>query len=255
MAEIEEKTEVIEEQPLKGRAAWIDRYRKGNPNAGEEINDEDLFEHANGAYSDMEGKYNQMNGANSRLAELVSKDPRMGAALSMVAGKDKKSLPYAMGKVYGKDWIEGDLEEFESGYQEHLQQLANSKKLQEEAVGNTEKSIQSIEKYISDNQLSEEDAVGLNENIVVFAENLLMGIVPPELIELVHKGMNYDQGIQEAIETGAVEGRNERIEPRLKKVTEPEVVDMGGTTGSGNKKQAPKKRGGSFYDSIKEEIV
>lgn len=254
MAEIEEKIEEVTEQPLKGRAAWQDRYKKSNPEAGEDIDDEDLFEYANGGYSDVENKYNQLNGANSRLSELVAGDPRLGAALSMVTGDSKKSLPYAMGSVFGKDWMDGDLEEFESGYQENLKQLAESEKLQEEAAKNTEKSIQHIEKYISDKQLSEEDAAQLNENIIVFAENLLMGIVPPELIELVHKGLNYDQDVQDAIDTGAVQAKNERIDPELRKLTDTsDVVDMGSSTGSGKKRQAPRSKKGSFYDGLKEE--
>lgn len=254
MAEIEEKTEGATEQPLKGRAAWLDRYKKANPEAGDEVDDEDLFEHANGGYSDMENKYNQLNGANSRLAELVAGDPRLGAALSMVTGEGKKSLPYAMGSVYGKDWMDGDLEEFEAGYQENLKQLAESRKLQEEAAKNTGESIKHIEKYISDNQLGEEDAAQLNENIVSFAENLLMGIIPPAFIDLVHKGLNYEQDVQDAIDTGAVQAKNERIDPELRKLTETtDVVDMGSSTSSSRKKQSPAKRGGSFYDQIKEE--
>lgn len=159
-----------------------------------------------------------------------------------------------MGSVFGKDWIDGDLDEFEAGYQENLKQLAESKKLQQEAAKNTEKSIQHIEKYISDNQLGEEDAAQLNENIVAFAENLLMGIVPPELIDLVHKGLNYEQDVQDAIDTGAVQAKNERIDPELRKLTDTSsVVDMGSSTGSGKKRQAPKSRKGSFYDDIKEE--
>lgn len=255
MAEtLEKKTEEVTEQPLKGRAAWQDRYRKTNPEAGEEINDEDLFEYANGGYSDIENKYNQLNGANSRLAELVAGDPRLGAALSMVTGESKKSLPYAMGSVFGKDWMDGDLEDFEAGYQENLKQLAESRKLQKEAAKNTEKSIKYIEKYISDNELGEEDALQLNENIVAFAENLLMGIVPPELIDLVHKGLNYEQDVQDAIDTGAVQAKNERIDPEFRKLTDTSsVVDMGSSTGSGKKRQALGKKKGSFYDDIKEE--
>ncbi|MDR1089944.1 MAG: hypothetical protein LBL79_02620 [Prevotella sp.] len=255
MAEIEEKTEEVTEQPLKGRAAWQDRYRKANPEAREEVDDEDLFEYANGGYSDVENKYNQLNRANSRLAELVAGDPRLGAALSMVTGEGKKSLPYAMGSVFGKDWMDDNLEDFEAGYQENLKQLAESKKLQEEAARNTEKSIQDIEKYISDNQLGEEDAAQLNENIVAFAENLLMGIVPPALIDLVHKGLNYEQDVQDAIDTGAVQAKNERIEPQLKKLTETDVVDMGGKTASGAKdKNKPifQPQPGSVYDNLKD---
>ncbi|MDR1112916.1 MAG: hypothetical protein LBL18_04070 [Bacteroidales bacterium] len=74
-----------------------------------------------------------------------------------------------MGSVFGKDWMDGDLEEFEAGYQENLKQLAESRKLQEEAQKNIAGSVPHIEKYISDNKLDEEDAAKLNENIVTFA--------------------------------------------------------------------------------------
>jgi hypothetical protein len=256
MADVEEKIEEkVTEEPLKGRAAWHDRYKKSNPDAGEDVSDEDLFEYANGSHSDMENKYNELNGANGRLAELVSSDPRLGTALSMIAGEDKKSLPYAVGKVFGKDWMDGDLEEFEAGYQENLKQLAESQKLQSEAQNNVEKSIQEIDKYISDNKLSEEDATELNQNIITFAKNLLMGIVPPELIQLIHKGQNYDQDVKDAIDTGAVEAKNERIEPKMKSITETDVVDMGSSTASGKKngsKPVFKPQPDSVYDNLKE---
>jgi len=257
MAEIKEKIEdVTSEQPLKGRAAWQDRYRKANPEAGEEIDDEDLFEYANGGYSDLEGRYNNVQGLTDKMYERASQDPRASVVLSEFVGENPQSLPYIMGKVYGKEWMDGDLEDFEAGYQENLKQLAESRKLQEEAARNTEKSIQHIEKYITDNQLEEEEAANLNENIIAFAENLLMGKIPLELIELVHKGLNYDQDIQDAIDTGAVEAKNERIDPELRKLTDnPDVVDMGSSTGSGNKRKAQGKPRGSFYDGLKEETI
>jgi hypothetical protein len=248
MENVEEKKEA-----LRGRAAWQDRYRKDNPGAGDEVDDESLFEYANAGYSDIENRHNKLNGANSRLVELVAADPRLGAALSMVVGEDKKSLPYAMGSVYGKDWVEDDLEEFEKGYQENLKQLAESRKLQEQAAKNTESSIGHIEKYVKDNKLSPEEAAALNESIVVFAENLLMGVVPPELIVLLHKGLNYDQDVKDAIDTGAVQARNERIDPELRKLAPPaNVIDTGGASGAGDNKPRPQKRAGSFYDAIKE---
>ena len=252
MEEENKKEETVTEKPLKGRAAWIDRYRKANPDSAEEVDDEALFEYANGGYSDVEKRYNQLNDANSRLSELVADDPRLGVALSMVTGKDKKSLPYAMGSVFGKDWMDDDLEEFEAGYQENLKRLGESRKLQQQAAENTEKSVAHIEKYIANNKLGEEEAAKLNQAIITFAENLLMGIVPPELIALVHKGLNYDQDVRDAIDTGAVQAKNERIDPVLRKLDAPAgVVDTGGATRDGKPGVRPRKPRGSFYDAIK----
>jgi hypothetical protein len=140
MADVEDKDKPID-PPLKGRAAMLARYRESNPEAGEEIEDEALWEYAHNGHSELESKYNRLNGANTRLSELVSKDPRMAAVLSMISGDKPQSFPYAIGTVYGKDFLEGDLEEFETGYQEHLRQLAESRKLQAEAEKNIGESI------------------------------------------------------------------------------------------------------------------
>lgn len=251
MADVKEKTA---EQPLKGRAAMLARYRESNPGSGDEIDDETLWGYTEGEHSDLEGKYNRLNEANTRLAELVSKDPKLAAVLSMVAGDKSKSFPYAIGTVYGRDFLDGDLEEFEAGYQEHLKQIAESKKLQAEAEKNIGESIPNIEKYAKENGLSEEQLKGLYAGIMDFAENLLMGKIPAELIDLVYKGLNYEKDVQEAADTGFVEGKNEKVAAAMKTKTDsslPPSLGTGANTGGG-KKSPPARKKGSFFDEIKE---
>jgi len=53
------------------------------------------------------------------LAKLVSKEPKLGAVLSMMSGDKPKSFPYAIESVYGKELFNlgGDaLAEFEKGF-------------------------------------------------------------------------------------------------------------------------------------------
>jgi hypothetical protein len=249
-----EKEKDVAVQPPKGRAAMLARYRGKNPEAGDDIDDEALWEYANNGHSELEGKYNQLNGANTRLAELVGKDPRLASVLSMLAGDNPKSLPYAVGTVYGKDFMDGDLDEFEAGYQENLKRLAESKKTQAEAEKNIGESISNIEKYAAENGLSEEQAKELYAGIMDFAENLLMGKIPAELVDLVYKGLNYEKDVQEAADTGFVEGKNEKVTATMKTKTDssiPPSLGTGANTGKVNKARPPKKKG-SFFDEVKD---
>ena len=261
MAVAEENVELAatEQQPPKpmGRAAIMEMYKAANPDAQDEINDESLLGFAHDKYSEIDGKYNDLNGANTRLAELVAKDPKLGAVLSMMVGDEQKSFPYAAGRVYGREPFELDgdeLEEFEKGYQENLAQLAESRAAQEEASKNIEEYKKNLTKYGKDNGLDENQLSELNDKIYEFADNMLMGIIPIALIDVIHKGISYDRDVQEAADTGFVEGKNQTVEAKMKKKTEaPSVPDLGNSTGAGSKKKLPSpKKGTSFYDSIKE---
>jgi hypothetical protein len=252
MTDIDEKKDVTA-QPPKGRAAMLARYRAANPDSGDEIDEEILWDHADKEISGLEGRYNDLNGANKRLAKLVQKDPRLAAVLSMIAGDEPKSLPYAISRVYGKDFLNGDIEDFEAGYQENLKQFAESEKLQAEAEKNIRESVINIDKYASKNGLSDEQQKELCTGILNFAENLLMGKIPDALIDLVYKGLNYDKDVQDAADTGFVEGKNEKVSAAMKAKTDPSVPPLLGTgANAGGKPAEPSKRKRSFFDGLKE---
>jgi len=242
----------------KGRAAILEAYKASNPN-GQEPDDNSLYDFAESRYADLDKKYNELNGANTKLAELVSKDPKLGAVLSMISGEKAKSFPYAIASVYGKEPfdMEGDaLEEFEKGYQDHLAQLAESEKEREQAMKNIETYNNTLAEYGKENSLSEEQVGEINSGIMQLADNILMGSIPKELIDLVYKGMNYEKDVQEAADTGFVEGKNTTVEAKMKAKTQPNAIpDFGNGTGGGKTQKPPKKEKKSFYDEFKEEKV
>jgi hypothetical protein len=252
MNEIEKQ----EQEALKprGRAATMEAYRAANPDVRDEPDDDTLHDFANSRYSELEGRHNELegrhnelNGANSRLAEQVSKDPRLAAVLSMIAGDNPKSFPYAVASVYGKEpfEMEGDaLEEFEAGYQENLKRLSESEKAREEALKNISEYETTLQQYVKDRSLTDEQSSAVHNGIMTLADNLLMGVIPVEIIDLVYKGLNYEKDMQEAADSGFVEGKNNVIDAKLKK---PEgrtfPPDLGHGTGAG--KNIPRQpRGG-----------
>lgn len=239
----------VKETPT-GRAAILERYKAANPDT-EDPDDEALFGYAHDSYSDLDKRHGEMSGANSRLSELVSKDPRLGAVLSMVTGEESKSLPYAMANVYGRDWLDAEIEEFEKGYQENLARLAESEAEREQVMKNIEDYETNLKRFAEENGLDEAQAEQLHEAIYKDASDLFMGVVSPEFIAYKWKGLNYDKDVAEAADTGVVEGRNQAIEVKKKKVVANNPLpDLATGTGAGKSRVTPPKSRGSFFDEI-----
>jgi len=242
--------EAVENQPPKGRAAFLAMMQEKNPDYNPESDDQ-LFDDVHSMHSEMKGNLDKHQSSSEKLSSLVAKDPKFGSVLSMVAGEGK-SFPYATAKVYGKQPfdLEGDdLDEFEKGYQEQLEALSKSDELQAQASENFAKSQELINKICADNELDEAQSAEIYNDIMDYADDLLMGNIKESLITEIIKGKNYDKDVQEAAEAGKVEGLNQKIDAKLKK---PEAVmpDMGTKTTGGTKKMpTPEKK--SFYAPIK----
>ena len=253
MADIEKETS---KEPLTGRPAIMEMYKSSNPDTEGEPDDDSLWGFAHNRYADLEGRHKSLSDANTRLAGLVAKDPKLAAVISILLGDEPKSLPYAVANVYGKEPfdLEGEaLEEFESGYQENLKRLADSQKLQDQAMDNIGKYQERLEKYGKDNSLTGEQLDQVHGAVVQMAESILMGDIPDSIIDLAYKGLNYDKDVQEAAQTGVIEGKNQKIEAKMKEKTgSSPVPDLGNSSGAGINKPAPKKKEKSFFDEMKD---
>lgn len=249
--EQEPTTEVAEEanQAPKGRAAFIAIMKEKNPDYNPESDDQ-LFDDVHDMHSKMKEQLDKHQQANEKLAGLVAKDPKFGATLGMVAGEGK-SFPYAVAKIYGKQPFElegDDLEEFEKGYQENIKELAKSKAAQDKARKNIESYFAALDKYCTDNGISDKDKTVLNDKIYEMADNFLNGIIGEDVIAYVDKGSKYDTDVEDAAEAGKVEGLNQKIDAKLKR-PESVIPDMATkTTGGAKKIISPEKK--SFYAPI-----
>lgn len=237
----------VEEKKLTGREAFLARMKESNPDY-EPADDNEMWDKAHEMYNGTAEELEGHRTANKNLAGLVAKDPRFGGVLSMV--KEGKSYPYAHAKMYGKEALEledEDLEKWEEGYQENLKALAESEQLQMQAQENFAESMNRLKAYCDKNGYDETRYNELHNSITQYAEDLLMGKISDSLFAEVDKGQTYDEDIQEAAETGKVEGMNQKIDMQLEKQTP--VPDMGSKTVMKGTPKMPSK--GSFYDGIK----
>lgn len=242
-----------EEVKIKGRDAFLGRMKEKNPEYTPA--DDDTF--LDDIYSDfsekeeMLGKYNQ---SNEKLAQLVAKDHKLGAVFSMLVGENPVSLPYAVAKVYGKEFLEmegDDLDQFEKGYQENLKSQAESQAEYDEQQANIAKYKSDLEMYCQQQGYDEARKAELHDNIVSMANDILMGKIGIDVIERQDKGLNYDKDVQEAADTGFVEGKNQRIDMKKKSAIQ-QVPDLNSITAAGPSRPVrPSKSKGSFFDDIK----
>ena len=247
--------------PPKGRAGMLAAYKQFNEGAADDTGDEELYDFGLGRMSSLEEKYKGLSEPNSRLAELVAKDPKLAVVLSLISGENPRSLPYSVAKVYGKDFLslEGEgLEDFEKGYQEQLSALAENNSQIEAAKKNIEEYEGNLERFASENGLREEEVAKLSETIYGRVMDMLNGIIPVDFIESMWKGMNYDKDVQDAADTGVVEGANKKIEAQMRNVST--TAPVGGVSrespagGAGGEKRGalPKSKNGSFWDEVKD---
>ena len=247
---------VAEPQPPKGRAAALARYKERFPDSGDDVDDDTLYDDALGGITESEGKYKELADSNSRLADMAAKDQKLMAVLSLISGDKKVSLPYAMARIYGKDWmsLEGEaLDDFENGYQEYLAEIASSKEALDASSKNIEEYQGRLDEFGKSNGLSSDDLDKLGSVIEKDAIDILHGIISPEFIDFKWKGMNYDKDVQEAADAGVVEGKGANITAKMKELKDVPAAGGGAqafptkNTGTGNPKH--KK---SIWEDIKE---
>lgn len=246
-----------EPKPVRGRQRFLEMYRELNPDVADELDDDTLYSFVDERYLDLDNRYKSLNGANRKLAQLISENPKLGAFLALISGESCKSVPYALANVFGKEVFQLDargMEEFERGEEEYRKRYKAGLEEQRKAQENFKNYEKTLSAYGKENNLTEDQVYDIHRGVMDIAEELLMGNIPMNIIDLVYKGLNYDQDMQEAIDTGVVEGRNEVIKETLrsKRGNPDRMPDFGNTTGAGRSPKLPGRNKGSFYDSIEE---
>lgn len=246
--------EEIKEKPV-GRSGVLAKWKKENPEGGEPTDDQ-LWERASSEYDGLKDSHKKIMDGQKGLHDYVSKDPRFGAAINMSFGEGDNKIPFtrSLGRLYGSDAFNDD-EEFQKGVEEYNANLSASQKEAEEATKNFEESMKRFEKYVSANSINEEDSKKLYEGIMEFAEAILTGNISEEVFDTVRKGQTRDRDVQEAADTGFVEGKNESARIEMNKKIGPQVPS--GNSGSRSSEPALPKRGfqnesSSVYDNMKD---
>jgi len=246
----------VPEQPVRGRSAMLNRWRESNPDFEGDPEDDDLYDYALSQSDEYKSKYDKQNEVNSALAGRISEDPRLGALIAGIMETDesgkRRNPAYVIAKLYGKDFMEDEesMSALEDGYAEYLEGVKRTEADGKKAQENFLESMKRVDTYAQANGLSEESVEELRYALVQAADDMISGNFSDTFIETVAKGLSHDADVQEAADTGYVEGKNEKISMKFGK-NEADMPAMGTATKSPRevKKKEPERK--SFFDDMK----
>ena len=236
----EEVAEVAD--TLGGRDKLLNRFKEAHADFDGDPSDDDLYGYADSAFGERDeykGKYDALNGANEKLAEVIREEPSVARFIGMIANGSHPI--YAIGKCFG-DLIDtlddSNLEELEKGMDER-------RGMQEEIKKNFEKYSETLKAYLKENNLSDEDGTRINDTILDIAEALTRGEIDRDVIDCVYKGLDYDTAKDSELEAAKLAGKNEAIDAVKNKRSGgsgvPDVVERKSASPVVNRFPEPKK--------------
>ena len=238
--ETENKENLETTQNPTGRAAYLSRWRERHPDFDGEPDDEVLYTDAISLIDEGNERYNSLNSLNAKLAETISQDENLAQFIAMIASG--MSVPRAVAESFGdlmNRLSEDDLAQYEQG-------LAG---IREERARRSENAVtyrRNLAEYIQTNNLTEEQAKNLENNIFMFMEDIISLNIPVEMIEVIDKGLRADEekaaleAKQEAeIAAAELAAKNEVIEQMREKESDAEdVPDLQGAKSGGEARRA-----------------
>lgn len=248
-----------ETQPVKSKKdSFRESYSKRHPDANFD-DEESIYGGINEDYDNFDNEISTLKGENERykrdqddFINAMTSNKDNGAYVSgMMQGKD--ILETAIG-IHGYDGLieylqsEEAREKYKEADAKHKEDLANSKKLDEEADANAEQTNKELADAIAAGRFTEEEKDKALEQLFDIADGLELNVCKPEWIEMVLAANNHDKDVDAAREEGRINGKNEGLEQNIRgrKKGAPQgqpsmPVNMGGRPA--NKEQ---KRGGSL---------
>jgi hypothetical protein len=194
-----------------------------------------------------------------QMVDLFNRDPRSSKYLLALASGEGNPIDYLL-DIYGPDLLdalqseEGRAKVVESN-NKWLEKKASEESTMQARMDNYEKSINDLAAFAQEKGLSDEQAMQVFEKINQIGFDAIEGIYSRESYEMAYNAMNYAGDVEKARKEGERDGRNERIEEKLKKVAKPaDMPPTVGGQGSGVAETKPRKEIDPFFAGIADEI-
>lgn len=201
-----------------------------------------------GLLAEYIGKNNEQS---SKLAEALSKDPRLAQALADVAN-GKSGAAAALVRYFGKDFLSAEegspeAEELNKAEEDRKKEIENDNLSKKEYDDNVSNSIPIITAFCEQKGYDPDEFLGnVWEGIVA---PIFTGMYTPDLLDRLDKAFNYDKDVSDAMTAGEVKGRNTKINKM--KESEGDGLPKGLSDEGGKKTAPPKAQSGSILDLAK----
>lgn len=138
------------------------------------------------------------------IAEDLAKDPGMPLGVAIRRNIDEDELEV------GED--DPGFEQLRKSREERASRRKAREEYQQQLDRNLEASREIVEKYLADNEMSEEEAAALGKYVDDIMEVYLDGRLTVDVLNMFRNAMNYSKDVADAREVGKVEGMNANID-------------------------------------------
>lgn len=236
------------------RDALRGRLKKKYPDM--DLDDDETFAgRINDDYDESEKRLKQYEDEEKSMSDFFTSSPQAFTFLS--EWKKGKNPVAAMVEQYGLDFMDylddpEHQEELAEANKKYLDRVAKDKKLEDDYQKNLQKSLDQIDKAQEQNGWDDDYVNKGIENLFTIVNDAINGKISPETIELLHKGESHDDDVASAREAGIVNGKNSKIEEKLRQKN---ATDGAAHLGGGGSAPMPKpqpKRAKNIFDEASE---
>lgn len=224
---------LMPEEKKTNRQIWEEAIKRKNPEV--DFSDEDVLYALSMKGYDEEHEYRKNNEQkNKEMYELLSANPDVAMFISsLVTDKNVGKAMSYLSDVIGLQEGTPEYEEYQKGVEARKTREAEAQKAVEEYENNLKESADVLKAFADENGMTEEDAVAFVKKITeVVSEKLFSGKIDKEFLDLFFRAFNYETDIETAKKAGKIEGRNEAIETKNKKLKKgdglPEIKNSAG---------------------------
>lgn len=245
---------MAEPQKVKSKRDLVgERLRTKHPDR-EYADDEALFGQINDDYDEYENTLKEKTDAENKLTNMFSQYPHSARFISDMASGVNPWV--AMVEQLGMDGITDIFEnpkykeELAKAQEEHVKRLTKANDLEKEYQTNLTASLEMLRQAQEEQGLTDEQIDQAVDLLMAIANDAIIGKFTRESFDMALKALNHDADIESAREEGAIEGRNTKIEEKLRKPTRSSdgVPMLGGT----NNAPARKASQGSIFELASE---
>lgn len=195
------------------RSRYASRYPEDDLN-----DDEQLGARIADELDEFDRRMKEYEDKNARMVALFTKDPRSAEFLNAwAAGGDP--LVFLL-DTFGDEFKEALESEdgrkaFVESHEKWLKRQAEDKEARDKSEENFRKSLDDLESFRQEHNLSEQEAADVFKRVHQVGANVIDGIYTPEDYLMALRSMRYEGDIEAARADGKIEGRNEKIEEKL----------------------------------------
>ena len=155
--------------------------------------------------------------ADEKIRSIAEKYPEIMAIADDLAKNPGMPLGVAIRRNIDEDELEvGEddpgFEQLRKSREERASRRKAREEYQQQLDRNLEASREIVEKYLSDNEMSEEEAAALGKYVDDIMEAYLDGRLTVDVLNMFRNAMNYSKDVADAREVGKVEGMNANID-------------------------------------------